>query len=378
MSRKTTLYQKMKEGRLLIALGIVLWLFLYLTTVSRTYTYYLRENMEMDLAFILIRALLIWGIPLLFIPAFIKLARIFPIEGSARYRNGIIHFGMSLAFVPIHAALYRMIMLERYFLMHNQKVELSWTYFFEPFMTIMTWLVIIGPLAYWLTVGAWHFKMYYDQFQDRQLRNTQLESELSSIRLRVLKIQLHPHFLFNTLHSINSLMYEDTGKAKQMLLLLKQFLQISLTKMDRQLMPLRDELEFTEIYIKIIKTRFSDRLTIEKMISEDTLSAEVPGLVLQPLVENAVRHGISKRIHPGIIKIISRRNDNMLQLIVEDNGPGLSEKHEHGVGLKNIRQRLEQLYVHYRFDLDRSGLGGLKVIIEIPYQPVQNPIPIKQ
>ncbi|HKK43929.1 MAG TPA: histidine kinase [Balneolaceae bacterium] len=378
MNRILALYHKTKTTRLFIALGIVCWLFLFMTTVSRTYAYYLHENMEMDLAFILMRALLIWGIPLFFIPIFIKLARKFPIDGALSYRNGFIHFGMSLAFVPIHAALYRTIMLIRYFLLHPKEIQLGWAYFFEPFMTIMTWLVIIGPLGYWLTVGAWHFKMYYDQFRERQLRNTRLESELSSIRLQVLKIQLHPHFLFNTLHNINSLMYEDANKAKQMLSLLKQFLQISLTKMDRQLLPLSDELEFTEIYLQIIQTRFSDRLTIKRAIERDTLSVRVPGLVLQPLVENAVRHGISKKIRPGIIKIISRRNGDMYQLIVEDNGPGLPEKHEHGVGLNNIRQRLEQLYTHYRFDLERSELGGLKVVIEIPYQSEQDPIPIEQ
>jgi LytS/YehU family sensor histidine kinase len=277
--------------------------------------------------------------------------------------------------VFVHAALFRFVMLARYYLINPNDIEWSVGYFFQPYMTIISWLVIIGPLAYWLIVGAYHYKMYYAQFRDRQLKNAELESELSSIRLQVLKIQLHPHFLFNTLHNINSLMYEDAEKAKQMLSLLKKFLQLSLNKMDRQILPLSDELEFTEIYLEIIKIRFSDRLSIEKEIDPDALSARVPGLVLQPLVENAVRHGIAKKINPGAIRITATKEGGMLKMTVEDDGPGLQgEPNENGVGLQNIRQRLEQLYSGYTFDLGRSTLGGLKVVIEIPYQPVQEPI----
>lgn len=374
MKQRPNIYRRLKKVRLFVALGIIFWLFLYLTTVSRTYSYYLRENMEMDIPYILIRALLIWGIPLLFIPAFLWLAKHFPIKEPSRYRNSLIHLGLGLLFVPVHATLFRLIMLAGYTIAHPEELNLGLSYFFEPVLTITTWLVVISPLAYWLTVGVYHFKMYYDQYRERQLRNTELASELSSIRLQVLKIQLHPHFLFNTLHNINSLIYEDPEKAKQMLTLLKKFLQISIIRMDRKLLSLQDELEFTEVYLEIIKTRFSDRLTIHCDIESDTLATEVPSLVLQPLVENAVRHGISKKIRPGIIRITAGRQGDMLRLVVEDNGPGLQKKqNQNGIGLHNIKQRLEHLYRHYRFDLKPSELGGLKVVIEIPYKSTEKP-----
>lgn len=357
----TSVYHKIKQEKLLIALVVVIWLFLWLTTISKSYFYVLRSGSEVEIGYLILRALLIWGILALFSPLFIKLAKNLPLEGPS-YLNIGLHISFSLLFVPVHAVLYQIAIMIAY------DISWAWEQLSKPVPIIMSWLGIIGPLSYWLIIGAYYLKKYYEQYKERQLRNMEMQAELASIRLHVLKVQLHPHFLFNTLHNINSLIHEAPDTAKRVLILLKRFLQISINRVDQQQVPLMDELEFTGTYLAIEKTRFSDRLTIETDIEEDTLEARVPSFLLQPLVENAVKHGISKNMQPGILKITSKRQGRFLRLSVEDNGPGLGETmNDEGVGLENIRQRLTQLYSEAAFELLSSNLGGLKIQIEIPF-----------
>lgn len=357
-----SLFLKIKEEKLFTALAVVIWLFLLLTTISKSYFYVLRSGSETEIGFLILRAFLIWGIIALFSPLFIKLVRKFPFEGPS-YLNIGLNIFFSILFVPIHAMLYRIVIILTYGLSWN------WGELVEsiPFV-IMGGLGIVGPLSYWLIIGAFYLKKYYDQYKERQLKNLEMQAELASIRLHVLKVQLHPHFLFNTLHNINYLIHESPDTAKRVLVLLKRFLQISINRVDQQEVALVDELEFTGTYLAIEKTRFSDRLTIETEIEDDTLGAKVPSFLLQPLVENAVKHGISKKMHPGILKITSNKKGGSLYLSVEDNGPGLNGKmNSNGIGLENIRQRLTQLYDDSNFELQSSSLGGLKVQIEIPF-----------
>lgn len=356
------LYQKIKQEKLLLAIAVTVWLFLFLTTVSKSYAYVVRNNIELNLNFLIIRAFLIWAVIALFTPLWIKIAQKLFAKDSNILTFGF-HVLVSILIVPVYSLTYRLIMMLFWY-------DVQWTFesIFEVFPTIMTSFGIIGPLSYWLTVGGYYLKKYYDQFKERQLRNMEMEAELASIRLHVLKVQLHPHFLFNTLHNINSLIYEAPEVAKRLLSLLKRFLQISIERVNKLEVPLLDELEFTGTYLAIEKTRFSDRLTIETEIDDETLEAQVPSFILQPLVENAVKHGISKKMHPGILKITSKKKGRFLNLSVEDNGPGLNGNlNETGIGLENIRQRLNQLYEENSFELLPSSLGGLKVQIEIPF-----------
>lgn len=358
-----TWIRKLKEEKLLVALAVIIWLFLFLTTVSKTYFYYLRHGIEFETGYTFARAFLIWGVIALFAPLFIYLARRFPVERRTYTHVGL-HVLIGLLFVPIHAMLFRALMTLWY-----QGGGASWATYWESIPVIMTWLGIIGPFSYWIIILAYNFRKYYEQYRARQVRNTEMEAELASIRLHVLKVQLHPHFLFNTLHNINSLLHEAPEKAKQVLMLLKRFLQTSISRVNEQQVPLREELEFTGIYLDIETTRFSNRLTVEKDIAADTLGAMVPSFLLQPLVENAVKHGISKKLRPGILRITARTRDERLCLAIEDNGPGLNgTMNTKGVGLDNIRQRLVQLYADARFGLEPSALGGLKVNIDIPLQ----------
>lgn len=358
----TTIIQKIKQEKLITVSAVLVWIFLLFTTISKSYSFFIRNNMEIEMSYIIFRAVLLWGIIALFVPVFIRLAKKFPLEGPS-YRNISLHIFASIIFVPTHALIYRVIMTITY-----DNIPWSWESFAESMTMLIIWVGIVGPLSYWLIIGAYYMRKFYDQYKERQLKNSEMEAELASIRLHVLKVQLHPHFLFNTLHNVNSLMHEDPPTAKSVLNLLKRFLQTSINRVDEQQVLLKEELEFTSTYLDIEKTRFYDRLSVEKEIDKDTLDAQVPSFLLQPLVENAVRHGISKRMERGILRITSKKNNGQLILTVEDNGPGLNGTvNSNGVGLENINQRLDQLYKESKFELLSSSLGGLKVLIEIPF-----------
>lgn len=354
--------RKIKEEKLLTASALFIWVFLFLTTISKTYAYYVRNGLEIEFGYTVLRAFLMWGIPALFAPVFIMLARRWPIE-TLSYKNVGFHILFSVMLVPVHAILFQFVMLFVY-----SGIDWDWNNVWKSLMVIMSWLAVIGPLSYWLIIGSYWLKKYNEQYRERQFRNTEMEAELSSIRLHVLKVQLQPHFLFNTLHNIHTLMHEAPNTAQRLLTLLKRFLQVSINRVDEQQVPLVDELEFTAIYLEIEKTRFSNRLEIQTDISPKTLNALVPSFILQPLVENAVKHGIAKKMKPGILKITSRREGQWLHLLIEDDGPGLGYQiNEKGVGLQNIRQRLKHLYDNSVFELVPASLGGLKVSVSIPF-----------
>ncbi|MFW6085154.1 MAG: sensor histidine kinase, partial [Gemmatimonadota bacterium] len=194
--------------------------------------------------------------------------------------------------------------------------------------------------------------------------------------LSALEMQLHPHFLFNTLHAISTLMHRDVEAADRMLARLSDLLRLTLENAGTQEVLLKEELDFLEQYLEIERTRFGDRLMVDVEVDPATLDARIPNLILQPLVENAVRHGVAPRADPGWIGIRAARHDGELRVTIEDDGPGLPEADADGltpagagVGLANCRARLEQLYGDRgRLDLRSSPAGGLLVSLRIPYR----------
>lgn len=363
-----SIIKKIKQERLTLAIGATVWLFLFLTTVSKSYFNIVRNDLELNLPFLVVRAFMIWGVVAMFTPLCIKLARSL-FAKYAGLTTFSIHVFASFLCIPVYASVYLILMSIIWY-----DVTFSIERIRSALPIMMISYGIVGPLSYWLVIGGYYLKKYYEQYRERQIRNMEMQAELASVRLHILKVQLHPHFLFNTLHNINSLIYESPDTARKVLTMLKRFLQISIERVNKQEVPLSDELEFTGTYLAIEKTRFSDRLTIENDIDEDTLQAQVPSFLLQPLVENAIKHGISKKMQPGIVKITSKRTGSWLRLMVEDNGPGLNGTlNSEGVGLENIKQRLKQLYSDSTFRLLDSPLGGLKVEIEIPFEKKGQP-----
>ena len=228
-------------------------------------------------------------------------------------------------------------------------------------------------MTYWAIIGFWHAAAYYRVAQDRELQASRLETRLAEAQLQALQRQLHPHFLFNTLNAISALMHRDVEAADQMLARLSDLLRIALDQPGAQVVTLKDELEFLQKYLEIEQTRFGDRLVVRYQIEPETLDAQVPNLILQPLVENSVRHAVAVRIEQGLIEIRARRVGTNLELSVRDNGPGLPKRpgaHTgKGVGLANTRSRLEHLYgASQQLSLDEPPEGGLVVKVMLPFR----------
>ena len=223
---------------------------------------------------------------------------------------------------------------------------------------------------------------YYRKFLERErlsaqleLRATQLESQLTQAKLSALKMQLHPHFLFNTLNAIVVLVRQHrAGEADQMLTNLSELLRQTLAGWETQEVPLRREVELINLYLDIQRVRFEDRLTVEISLLPATLNALVPTLLLQPLVENAVRHGVSKSSAPVTIALQSCLKNSLLEIQVCDDGPGVSgESFANGVGLSNTRARLEQLYGERQsLRLDSRLGGGTIATVLLPYHPEED------
>ena len=222
-------------------------------------------------------------------------------------------------------------------------------------------------LVYWMLIGLCHAIDYYRKYRDRELRATQLEAKLAQTQLQVLRMQLQPHFLFNTLHAISALVHKDPEAADRMITRLSEFLRLTLESAGSQEIPLRGELESLDKYLEIEQVRFGDRLTVTRSIEPDALDLLVPNLILQPLVENAVRHSIAPRAAGGQIQIGARREAGSLVIDVHDDGPGAAAKPlREGVGLTNTRARLEQLYgAGQSLDLLTDPLG-FSVRLSVP------------
>ena len=223
--------------------------------------------------------------------------------------------------------------------------------------------------TYWLILFAYLAFDYYVKYRDRELRGAQLAAELSRAQLQALKMQLKPHFLFNTLNSISSLMYTDVDAADAMLARLSDFLRLTLDRDLDQEVTLSEELEFVRRYLEIEKIRFEDRLTVSVDVEHEVGEARVPTLALQPLIENAIHHGIAPRPNGGSIAIRARRNNGTLHISVADDGVAACGDHpRERIGLANTRKRLEQLYGEdQRFTFGASPAGGFVVEMVIPF-----------
>ncbi len=204
--------------------------------------------------------------------------------------------------------------------------------------------------TFWACPGPHaHALLFYGRSRDRERRGLELESRLTQARLQALRMQINPHFLFNTLNSISSLVYDQPKVADEMIGSLSDLLRVTLNTSHRQEVALREELEFLDQYLFIEQTRFGDRLTVTKEIDPTVLDAAVPNLILQPLVENAFKHGIEARLGPGAITVSARRDGERLRLSrVSDSGrsspAGSPPRLIEGVGLSNTRARLRGLY----------------------------------
>jgi len=240
--------------------------------------------------------------------------------------------------------------------------------------TSLTKVNHVYRLLYYSIIIAIHFAFdYFRKYSERELRASQLEIQLKEAQIRTLHQQLQPHFLFNTLNGISSLMYQSVEQADKMLTYLGDLLRISLERMDVQEVPLKDDIAFIERYLLIEQTRMGDRLIVKTNFQPDTLDALVPCMMTQPLLENAIKHGIAPLAKQGTISASSWRVAEKLFLQIEDSGRGFGESLEQnltkGYGIKNTLERLTILYGNnYSLTFSNKESGGLRVTLSIPFR----------
>jgi LytS/YehU family sensor histidine kinase len=241
--------------------------------------------------------------------------------------------------------------------------------FSEVFRPLLVGSLPFDLLMYGVIVSVNHAIDYYRKYHERTVHTLELEKHLAEARLQALLRQLKPHFLFNTLNGIASLMHSDVHAADRMLVRLAELLRLTMSHPGQPLTRLRDEIAFIEKYLEIERIRFRDRLSVKIDVDPAALDAEVPSLILQPLVENAIRHGIEPHARPGRIEISVRREPGALVLIVRDNGAGEPPGGftREGIGLGNTRARLRELYGdRHSFLLANHPEGGLVVRLSLP------------
>jgi two-component system, LytTR family, sensor kinase len=301
-------------------------------------------------------------------PFILWLARRFRIERDRWLRGLLVHLSASLL-IGITTRVLHDLMLFSFL------ADSGWNFSISRLLLSVYFMTDYGAMIYWLILLISYALDYQRRVQQSEVRATRLKAQLAQAQLDALKMQLQPHFLFNTLHSISALVHKNANAADRMIARLGDFLRQTLENAGAQEVSLQQELDFLKCYLDIERIRFENRLTVQMDIEPRTLDARLPNLILQPIVENAIRHGISRSACPGRIEIEARRSNGTLQVQVTDNGPGLPSNStsgsivKEGVGLANTQARLKQLYgEHHRLDLSNTARGGLTVTMEIPFR----------
>jgi len=291
------------------------------------------------------------------------LARRYPPEGAQPWRTAAIHLAAALVCSLVYVVLRSLVGV-----VHSRLLDETVT-FAEVFRPLLVKTYPFNLLVYGVIITISHALEYYRKYHERTVHALELEKHLTDARLQALLRQLQPHFLFNTLNGIASLMHSDVHAADKMLVRLSELLRLTMHHPGQPLTRLREEIAFIEKYLEIERIRFRDRLTVEINVAPDTLELDVPSLIIQPLVENAIRHGIEPQARPGRITVEARREGAALVLLVRDNGAGQPAGGftREGIGLANTRGRLRELYGdRYRFELANHPAGGLEVRLTIP------------
>ena len=329
--------------------------------------------MQNAIARLLALNLVYWYIPALLAPIIMAFALRHPFDRIRWPRQLALHLTCALAYSVVHTTI---MMTVRSLLLIGQPLPPDFpgwrNYTLLAYLTQLDWLL----MTYLFLIGLAYALAYRHESEARALNTSQLETRLVEAQLQALQRQLHPHFLFNTLNTVSGLIRTDPDGADKMIDRLGDLLRMTLHKSGIQEVSLQEELDVLGTYVEIERTRFGNRLTIDMHVQPETLDAQVPSLVLQPLVENAIRHGIAPNARPGRIAVSAAREHDELVLQVLDNGDGLPPERlmalNRGVGLDNTRARLAHLY-RDRFEFSFSNLDrGFCVTIRIPFD-VQAP-----
>jgi two-component system, LytTR family, sensor kinase len=337
------------------------------------------------------KEMVIWELPYWILwaaltPVVFRLTRRYPLGRGKLASNLSIHILACIALSVCHRALYLMLGWVLHVTVYEKLASVVTVYHFLFLFNLPT-----GFMSYGSIMLICNLLIYYQHSQERELRSSQLETRLAqaelhatAAELRALKMQLQPHFLFNTLNSISALLEDNVQAADEMLSRLADLLRLTLDNSAAQTVPLAEELEFLKCYLEIERARFQDLLVVEISIDPDAMDALVPNLVLQPIVENAIKHAVAPRRGAGHVELRAVREGSRLVVTVIDDGDGRRALQEadpgvtKGLGLSNTRARLAQLYPdQHTFLMKLADSGGLEVRIEVPLTTAQ-PVPLKE
>jgi signal transduction histidine kinase len=305
-------------------------------------------------------------------PLIILFAKRFRLERQNWWRVLPVHLAAAFTFLLFHAGLY--ILFRQ--LLDSSLADSERTFFNRTWVTFLMNMPLDFSM-YCFILSTIYVVDFYKRFQAEQVKSSELKAALANSQLQALKMQLHPHFLFNTLNSISALIHEDVRSADQMVARLGDFLRLTLENSGELEVTFKQEMDFVDCYLEIEKVRFQERLDVRREITAETLQAEVPNLILQPIIENAIRHGISRQTGVGRLAIRGHKVKDKLQIEIEDNGPGLTTTPQagngkvakSGIGLANTRARLTHLYgPEFRLEIKNTVPHGLIVLIEIPFK----------
>ena len=324
-----------------------------------------------------------WFVLAALVPFVIAVARRFPLESLRRPSTIAVHLLASIIYSVANLVIASWL---SDFVFYSGASQ--FTFMTNLFRLLATYFTMV-MVQYWSVVGIYYAFVYNKRYREKErtaaelaVKASRLEASLSRANLEALRMQLNPHFLFNTLNTVSVLALKgEKHRVARMVSRLSDLLRLSLEN-DRQTLSLREELEFLERYLEIEQVRFKDRLTVSIDVDPAAYEAEVPSLMLQPIVENAVKYGFSPTIGPGEISIECRVRSGNVEIFVSDTGPGFPDNKVQsgtGVGLSNTRARLEQLYGgRYLLELVNRPQGGAQVRLRFPYTPAPAAAPLPQ
>ncbi|RPH37714.1 hypothetical protein EHM92_01955, partial [bacterium] len=319
------------------------WLMYALVMTTQTYFAYMREGYSVPFWGGAVLPSFVYSIFwIVLTPLVLYLARRFSLDQAHRKRNLAVHVATSLCIALFQRIGYEAVVMS---LNATDKWPFSWERLFQLTIGFFDY----GLLVYWVIVLMYQALEYTRVIKEEEVRASALKTQLVEAQLQTLKTQLQPHFLFNTLHSISELIHEDVEAADTMIARLGDFLRFTLQNSGEQMVTLQKDLESMQCYFDIERTRFQEALSMQLEVDPQTLDALVPSFLWQPIVENAIHHGIATSARRGRIIIRTKRHDSTLRLEVEDNGTGLAEggtspRYKEGIGLANTRAILQHIY----------------------------------
>lgn len=351
------------------ALVVAGWGVASVVYASHLYLFHTLRGAETRFGFQLAEAVAHFGVWAALTPAVLALARARPLPSRRWPRHLAFHLGAGLAVALAQLALHTVL---DHLWIHGGAGGLAG--FAERFSKLFTRTGFANVLLYFalvVAVGA------VEQAHRRRLREAELQRHLAQAQLDALRLQLQPHFLFNALNSVSALIPEDAAAAQRMVARLSDLLRRALDPANAGEVPLSRELEAARSYLDVEEVRFQDRLRVEVSVPAELGGAAVPGLLLQPLLENAVRHGIARRPGGGRIELAAEARGDRLRLVVRDDGDGPEDAPRAGglgIGLANVRARLVQIYGEdHRLELRELAAGGAEAMVEIPLRRLEVP-----